>query len=127
MPGRWGMGQRRLGIWSWRRFELALTLHALVFNFHSKAMELVQAGLTTDRSAVAIIEKFEGQFGIALPASVRELYSLGGVNELFKRISDDSLVRLEQAILPGQSPNGFDFPGLIRRGLFPFRVENQGV
>ncbi|MBA4494345.1 hypothetical protein ACFO25_05325 [Paenactinomyces guangxiensis] len=103
--------------------------------YHRKALELM--GLTPEFSKERIrkIETFEKQHGCGLPAAVRELFSLSGVEEWFLGVNQDRLLRIEELRLErheeflededlklkGLSSELFQEPAIT------FMVENQGV
>ncbi|MGW4895041.1 hypothetical protein ACWEQL_22635 [Kitasatospora sp. NPDC004240] len=111
--------------------------------FHARAADLAGMDLTVSPHAEAALDRFESVHGRALPASVREWFSLAQGAPTLREFSNDDAVldadrlgREETYYWPEDDddwPDGVEeqeertIDPVAALGLLPFMIENQGV
>src|SRR5689334_18834553 len=94
----------------------------LPFQYHGRAIGLLERTPVVSPGAIGAIVRAEQTFGFRCPPSVREWYSLRDAASILESCSRaDSIVPVEEL---GEPVNTVD---LVKQNLLLFRHENQGV
>jgi hypothetical protein len=102
--------------------------------YHQRALEIMGIEPVFSEERIRILEEWEREYQRALPAALKELYALEGIEEWFRQANQDFLKPIDCLFLDDWSEideDEVECVGLslkdLRQGTVHFFCENQGV
>ncbi len=97
-------------------------------NYHQSTLELLKTKLQPSSEKISLLNRFEQTYGISLPASVREWYSLAEAYDILLKYSNqDHPVELDELECIKLSEQSRNFSNLGAKKAMPIMYENQAV
>ncbi|HXW01112.1 MAG TPA: hypothetical protein VEC93_22050 [Anaerolineae bacterium] len=99
-----------------------------MLSYHQSTFDLLKIEPQTSSKAISLLNKFEQVYGLLLPASIREWYSLTEACDILRKYGNqDPPIELEELECIQLSEYPRNLPDFGTEKIMPIMHENQGV